>query len=442
MSDYARRGPEMSREVALLQERAVEEEHRGGPPAVLGTYVRLQAGLAAYAEWRERALSDGLAWLTPDSGATAKSQQERWSNGFSQHGGEAFRMLNDQVSRDDDPIEWTFEQMAMQESLAYTAIAGMPLAGFMGQLREYLRDFERFRKELDDRWKEIVGQDERIDGQIAGLRVQVLEIFKQAVADARGWGPKIESAIGTALLAWEKEEEPSPDPSIAPVARTAFDTVHMLQKSLDEITRSALGLYANEQTIHGMFGNSRQQLKEYLDKVNATSVVRAWSEAVSATKDAANRCPKDGQKEDARALAERAIRASESMVDEFKDVFGEFYSHFDGRFTGKVSDQTIELLAEHEFFNRFWRDVESLNLPGEFRIAADQIATCEEFSLDRLTDEQRRRFKEIVRERLSGLEETIRDLDSSFLERFKLQFIDVPREQMLEKLKRLTGYEE
>jgi hypothetical protein len=130
------------------------------------------------------------------------------------------------------------------------------------------------------------------------------------------------------------------------------------------------------------------------------------------------------------------------MVDEFKDVFGEFYSHFDGRFTGKVSDQTIELLAEHEFFNRFWRDVESLNLPGEFRIAADQIATCEEVSLDRLTDEQRRRFKEIVRERLSGLEETIRDLDSSFLERFKLQFIDVPREQMLEKLKRLTGYEE
>jgi hypothetical protein len=432
----------MSREVALLQERAVEDERRGGPLAVLATYIRLQAGLAAYADWRERALGEGLAWLTPGSSATAKSQQERWTNGFSQRGGEAFKMLNDQVSRDDDPIEWTFELMAMQESMAYSAIAAMPLAGCMGQVREYLRDFERFREELDDRWKEIAGQDERIDGQIAGLRVQVLEMFKKAVSDARGWAPKIESAIGTALLGWEKKEEPSPDPSIAPVARTAFDTVHMLQKSLDDITRSALGMYGNEQTIHTMFGNSRLQLKEYLDKVNPKTVARAWSDACNATKEAASRCPKDGQKEDVRTLAERAIKASESIVGEFNDVFEDFYTYFEGKFTGEVSDETAELLVEQEFFNKFWRDVESLNLPGEFRTAADQIAKCEEVSLDRLTDEQRSRFKEIVRERLSGLEDKIRDLDSSFLERFKLQFIDVPREQMLDKLKRLVGYEE
>ncbi len=87
MSDYARRASEMSREVALLQERAVEEERRGGPPAVLATYIRLQAGVATYVEWRERALTGGLGWLTPDSTATAKSQQERWTNGFNQRGG-------------------------------------------------------------------------------------------------------------------------------------------------------------------------------------------------------------------------------------------------------------------------------------------------------------------------------------------------------------------
>jgi hypothetical protein len=191
-----------------------------------------------------------------------------------------------------------------------------------------------------------------------------------------------------------------------------------------------------------MFGNSRLQLKEYLDKVNPKTVARAWSDACNATKEAASRCPKDGQKEDVRTLAERAIKASESIVGEFNDVFEDFYTHFDGKFTGKVSDETAELLVEQEFFNKFWRDVESLNLPGEFRTAADQIARCEEVSLDRLTDEQRSRFKEIVRERLSGLEDKIRDLDSSFLERFKLQFIDVPREQMLDKLKRLVGYEE
>ena len=442
MSDYEQRPSEMAREVSALQERALQVERDGGPPAVVATYVRLQAGLAGYAEWRGRALSESLAWLTPDSNATAKSQQERWSDSFNRRGGEACRMLLDQVSRDDDPIEQTFEVMAMQEAMSYSVIATMPLAGFMGQVREYLRDFARFRKELDDRWKELTGQNERIHGQIAALRVQVLELFTRAVGEARGWAPKIESAVGTALLGWEKEEEPSPDPSLAPVARTAFETVNLLQKSLDDITKSALSLYANEQTIHTMFGNSRQQLKAYLDQVNVKTVDRAWVDACTATRDAANKCPKDGQKQDVRAFAEQAIDGTEDLVEEFNEVFEDFYEHFAGTFTGDVSDSTAATLAEQEFFNQFWKDVESLNLPGEFRTAADQIVRCEDLSLDRLADEQRRRFKAIVHERVSEIEEKIRELDSSFLERFKLQFIDVPRQLAIDRLKRLVGYEE
>jgi len=107
-----------------------------------------------------------------------------------------------------------------------------------------------------------------------------------------------------------------------------------------------------------------------------------------------------------------------------------------------VSDETVELLVEQEFFNQFWKDIQSLNLPGEFQTAADQIAKCDDISLDRLTDEQRRRFKEIVRARLSTLEEEIRKIDWSFFERFKLQFIDVPRGLLMDKIKRLVGYEE
>jgi hypothetical protein len=87
MADYEKRPPELSREVAPLQERALEEERRGGPPAVLATYVRLQAGVAVYVEWREKTFTNGLLWLVPDSGATARSQQECWTNGFNQRGG-------------------------------------------------------------------------------------------------------------------------------------------------------------------------------------------------------------------------------------------------------------------------------------------------------------------------------------------------------------------
>jgi len=441
MADYEKRPPELSREVAILQEKAVEAERAGGPPAVLATYVRLQAGIAVYVEWREKAFTSGLLWLTPDSSATAQSLQEKWTSGFNQRGGEAFKMLHDLVSRDDDPIEFTFELMAMQESLSFSAIAVMPIAGFIGRLCEYLRDFEKFRKDLDERWKELIGQDERIDGQIAGFRVQILEMFEKAASDARGLAPKLEAAVGTGLNAWEKEEEPSPDPSLAPIVKIGFDTVNMLETTLETITRAALSLYANEQTIHAMFGSSRERLKEYLDKVNKTTVAAAWSEAANLTREAANKCPKDSQKEDVRVLAGLAIKASESIVADFNDMFDDFYEHFDGTFTGKVSDETAELLAEQEFFNQFWRDIVSLNLPGEFQATADRIARCEDITLDRLTEDQRRRFKEIVHARVADLEKAIRKMDWPFFERFKLLFIDVPRGLFWDKIKRLVGYE-
>src|SRR5690606_9317559 len=123
---------------------------------------------------------------------------------------------------------------------------------------------------------------------------------------------------------------------------------------------------------------------------------RAWLDARDATRDAAGRCPKAGQKDDVRVFAEQAIDESEEIVEEFNDAFEDFYDHFEGRFTGDVSDANAEKLAEQELFNRFWKDVESLNLPGEFRTAADRIVRCEDVSLDRLTPEQRGRFKALI----------------------------------------------
>jgi hypothetical protein len=77
-----------------------------------------------------------------------------------------------------------------------------------------------------------------------------------------------------------------------------------------------------------------------------------------------------------------------------------------------------------------------------FQTADDQIAKCEEISLDSLTDDQRERFKALIKSRLSGLQQEIRKFDWSFFGRFRLQFIDVPRGLMMEKLKKLVGYEQ
>ena len=133
---------------------------------------------------------------------------------------------------------------------------------------------------------------------------------------------------------------------------------------------------------------------------------------------------------------------STALVSEFNEAFDDFYKQFEGRFTGEVSDASVARLAEQEFYNQFWKDVESLNLAAEFRTAADQIVRCEDVSLDKLTDEQRGRFKSIIHERVTQIEGKVRELESGFFDRFKLHFIDIPRQMAIDRLKRLVGYDE
>jgi len=440
MAEYAARIVELDKEVATLREQALQVEHGGGPAAVLATYIRLTAGIATYGETRDRALEEGLGHLEADSSATAESQQQRWTSHYQARGSGAFRAINDLASRDDDSIRRVFEILAMQESMAFTAIAAMPLAGAVGQIRAHLRTLEEQTQSLQGHWSELTAQDERLDGQIAGLRVQVLEDFKRSVSEVRGWGPKIEEAVRKGVEAWAGYEGVTPDPPLNEPVKAGLAMLASLQRTLDEATRQTLPLYSAEQTVHELFGKIRLQIKEYLEKVNKDSVARMYSDACRATQDAADKCPKDGQKQDARKLAEKAISASQKIMGEFNSTWDRFYSEFEGRFTGDVSAQTVELLAEQEFFNQFWRDVESLNLPGEIRNAGDAIAKCESITLDRLTDDQRRQWKEAVHARLAELQDRIRSMDMSVWERFRLQFITTPREQIREKLSRLPGF--
>ena len=440
MPDYAARIAELDRAVNEQREAALKVEADGGAPALLAGYIRLGAGIASYADVRDRALNDGLALLKPDSSATAESQQRRWADHFNAKGSEAIRVLNDLVSRDGDETQRRFELFAMQEGIAFSAINAMPLAGAVGTIAEHIRTLDEQCRTLQAKWRELSGLDERIDGQIAAVRVQVLETFKRGVNDIRSWTQKLEEDVRKVVDLWDRKEETDPEPSMSSTAKSFLDTLGTLQRTLDDAVRQSQPLYASEQTVHELFGKVRQQVQEYLEKVNKDTVGRAYADACRATQDCAGRSFSDGQRADGVRFAERAISATQSLMGDFNSAWDRFYGEFQGVFTGEVSDQTTEFLGDQEFFNQFWRDVEAIGLPAQIRSAGEALSRIEGLSLDRMTPQQKQMFEITIKARLKEIQERIRAMDSSVWERFKLMFVTTPMSMAKDRLKGLRGY--
>lgn len=143
---------------------------------------------------------------------------------------------------------------------------------------------------------------------------------------------------------------------------------------------------------------------------------------------------------DAQRHYEKVVAESIGILGEFNKAFDDYYTEFDGVFTGVVSESTIEILTEEEMFKRFWQEVEGLKLPAEIQRLREMLARTGELAIGEMTEEQRKKWKAAIETRMNDLKEKIRSLDMSFVERFKLLFYQVPRAQWAEKLRRLTGY--
>lgn len=441
MGDYAARTAELERVVADLEARAAEAERSGGPAAVPRSYARLREEIADYGRFRDAVLEEGLELLEPPSDATAERMHARWVDHFVKAATDAFRSFKD-ITLDDIPSQIVAESIASQESVAFAEISTWRLARVQGEISQRLRTLETERAGLESKWSETIGQDERQDGQVAALRVHVLGMLEDSVEKIRGWGPRIEGLVLDAVVGWEGSERPSPDPSFAEPTRTFVETLATLSRTLEDSTRAALTLYATEQTIHEVFGRHRAAIAELLEAAEPDVVERAYTDAVGAADSGAGRMNYDGQRTDLRAFLGKAKAIVGPQVEAYESAFDDFVRHFDGRYTGRVSDETVELLGEAEFFDQFWRDIEDVRLPAVIQRADDDVARLRSVDLSRVTEEHRDELRATLERNLEEVRESIRSLDLSVLERFRLQFIDVPRAQIVDYLRRLTGYDE
>ena len=440
MAEYAARLDEIDRQIEDARRTALEGDDGTGASPVLASFIRMKAAVTAYGDWRDRAFNDGLPILMAASDGTAEKYHRRWYEHYLRAATDAFRTFSDLQPAEPSAAALA-ATIASQESITFDIVAGWTFARLQGQVRERLRTLERERAGVESKWAETVGQDERQDGQIAGLRVQVLESFRTAVQQVRGWGPRFEEAARTFAVGWEGSERPSPDPSFAEPVRAAVETLATLSRTLDESVRSALPMYAAEQVVHEIFAGHRLAVSQLLEDLDPDDIDELFDDAQSEAEASLARATRDGQRADLKRLLEKVSAEVEPCVKEYRSAFEAFVAHFDGRYTGRISDATAELLLEAEFFNQFWKDVEGLNLPGEIRSAGEAVARCVDIDLDRMTPEHRQQFEEVITSRLRDLQDQIRSLDASIWERMKLQFWLVPREAMREKLRSSKGYE-
>lgn len=445
MADFAARITELESLLSLAINDVIRLQ---SPAGDLNTnhprFVALRSMLANHADTREKALTASLVLLDAPADATAESAQQRWSAELNRLGTEAFQRINDAVKNEHILIKTRFEIVAMQEARAFRLLADLPLGTLTGRLRSHIRELSKETQTFTNLWKEQSGQEERYDGQIATVRVQALDAFKRAVAEMRGWGPRTEQALRTSVEGWSAQAGSDPEPSIGSVGADAgkhvLASIETLQFTHEQSTRIAMPHYAGKTTIHQMFANTRQNVKDFLDKVNLDTTTRELTAAFEAAQSLIAAVIQPGQRQDLTDFLGRAMFKVRDISVQFTTEWQRFYGAFKGIYVEEPSEATLDKLAEAEFFNRFWRDVADLNLPGVFREVSDAIMRCESITAARITPEQQRRLTEVIQARTSKIKDRIRSLDMSMFERAKLLYYDVTIDQMRDWVKRLPGY--
>ena len=439
MADYTARANELLTKYAEAYRAAQEQETRGGPPVVHASWINLRLGLERYIDWRDRAINDGIPLLKPDSGATAVSAQERWGAHYQSKGSEAYTQIDNLGRSVEDAIAQFIFFVSTQESLFFKQLSEFSFARAAGDIRARIRELQTEAESLEGKWRDLVGLDERIDGEIATLRANFIRELEAAVADLLGWSRKAEQAARTAVgVAAEYDDKADPEPSFGPIVVEGMSVAARVQAPFDMFVREAQRMYDNEAPVHNLFQNLRERVGEYYEK-NYLVAGAAFSSASTESADRAGRCPTDGQREDAKRFLEKCAKEIEPALAEFRSAFDKFYDQFKGRFLDTVSDQTAELLADQEFFNKFWREFEGERVPEAFQQVLTDIERNFGVSFDTLTPETREKVREYFKEKLKPHQEALRKMDSGFFRRLYEQ-TQIGVKLSFDKIKSMHGF--
>jgi hypothetical protein len=440
MAEFSARENELMRKYGEEYRRAVDAERAGsGPPVVHASWMNLKSGLERYIDWRDKAINEGLQFLKPDSGSTGPGQQDRWASHYQSRGSEAYTQLDNLSRNAEDAIQKFMLFLSTQESLFFRQLSQFTLARAAGEIKQTIRELETEASNLEGKWRELAGLDERADGEIAALRVQFLRELENAVAKLMGWSRKAEETARTVVaVGAEHDDKSDPEPSFGPIVRQGMELIAMVQAPFDMFVREAQRLYQNEAPIHQQFQTLRTRTGEYYAKIYQAAG-NSYDLASRESSDKAGQAMPDGNRDDAKRFYEKAKKELDPLLSEYRSAVDKFYDQFNGRFLGEVSDQTAEMLADQEFFNKFWREFEGKHVPEALKQVMDDVSRNWGVSLDPLKPETRKKVQSYFEEKLRPHQERLRSMDSGFFQRVYEQ-TSIGVKLAWDKLKRSPGY--
>jgi hypothetical protein len=428
MADYTSRSDELAKKIETLQKEITPAK---SPSVTPTTWETLKNNLASYLDWRERLLADGLLFPSNvTSDATGDSAQDKWTSFFRDRAGESVKKVEKLLDRPDPALLEFLDFTCLQESFFFNAIADMPMARFLGEMRQVIKDLKQKKQDYVAEWGKISQLDQQRDQDWAVLRAKIYDESRRVMEDILGLNRKLGDFAIKALPFVVAKTITIPlggpaglivnfiaDQGIKSVVKSLLEKINATRPTIDNFVNEAQRKQSEKCTIITVFNNKREEVQRIISVYNPDVVQVRYYDLANKTRDAAGKAKTTGTVEDAKKFAERLITASRVVVDEFNTCYGEFTSALNGIFVGSLSSNTEEQLAEAAFFQNFMKDYAAIDLYGGFNETAEDVAKIFNVSLDSWDDKNREQIKELLRIEFEPLSNEIKKLDKGAFNR-------------------------
>ncbi len=443
MAEYAARWDELEDKIKTTEQLEIGSKDEVEILPILTRYTTFTDSMKKYMDWRDKALNSALPILKNESTSiTGAAQKDKWDDHFEKMGQEAHKMILGFVPDDDKTpaLRLFSEGIATLESIFFAKLKSVPLAWFQGQVQVYTYKFYTEMNSLEEKWKNLLSTDQLADSKVKDTSAKVLEIFKNIVNEL----VTQERAGETALLKAVGAAKRTPGiPLEVNAALTAVQVMLMkaqqLQKSIDDLVRVYMNAYKSEETVVILFDQTRNGVREFLNKTNLDTASEEFEETCKNSIDIAKQCKTKGQIEDAVKFVEKAIPLVKNLFDEFKTQYEEFISDNRGIFVGPVGDKQIEDLLERRSMEYAWRDINGFNIQQKLKDIHNDTVRAWHVDINGLTEKQKKEIEDFWRVELEKLGRGLRRVaEGSTWDRTK-QIFTTNRKQLESKVSSSKG---
>jgi len=405
--------------------------------------TRVRDRLERYFDDRERSLTDALRFL--ESPLPPKDHQERWSRHFSEAGSKAAQEISDLVkdAKIKTPFVTAVSVVASQESGFFSAVSKMPLAASQGRILEWYGQFMREEKNLKDDWAELSDDGGDLAKELAEVTAEVAELYEEAVKKAAGKARDIEEMFRRWFPVADKGEEAMDrgEPGLVGSAvHQMLEFLGSLRPSVETLEGRFRSLYKSQETVSViLFGKTRKEVKDFLEKVNLERAVADFEQAGKACVDLAQDLEPDGQRDDAEDLVDQMIDEAHETLEQFEDFFEAFVDEFRDVFIGPVGDRTVKDLVNRELAIRNSDHLQRLNVQSELRKIHDAARDWFDLPIGRLPDDTRRALEDLLKRDLERLALAVNEA-SDFSQSERVRFMmKMGWDEIVTEVKRLPG---